>query len=171
MLGFKNDLVSVTMAASMKSDLSSSHRIGEPEQGEIFGRLKAAEASVCRPVCENIATTACHTYVQSPSRSLVNSVRNLLVHRCGEKHPKVNPLFEHVFGAATALNPLPLSTPPTFLPSDRIALAFDSKAVRMDLDQVWRAISLARTLAESTSDERTEEQERQRQTEPERADP
>jgi hypothetical protein len=159
------------MAASKKSDLSSSHRIGEPEQPEIFGRLNPAEASVCRPVCENIASVVCHAYVQSPTRDLVNRMRKLLVHRCGEKHPKENPLFEYVFGAATALNPLPLSTPPTFLPSDRIALAFDSQAVRMDIDQVWRAISLARTLAESTSDERTEQQERQRQTEPERADP
>jgi hypothetical protein len=107
---------------------------------------------------------------EQPTRNLANRARNLLVHHCGEKCPKVNPLFEYMFGAATALNPLPLSTPLTFLPSDRAALACDSRAVQRDIDQVWRAMSLARTLAESISNERTERQERQRQTKSEGAD-
>jgi hypothetical protein len=155
------------MTVSKSSDPSSSRRFGNPEPLEQFGTQKAAEAPVCDPVYENIASVACHAYVQSPTRDLLQRVRSLLVYRCGERDPKVNAAFEYLNGAATALNPLPLSTPLTFLPSDRMALASDARAVRRDLGQVWYAFSLARTLAESISNERTKRQERQRQTESE----
>jgi hypothetical protein len=67
-------------------------------------------------------------------------------------------LRDYLNGAATAINPIPFSNVQTFVPEDRAALFSDWYTVQKDMDHVWGAILLAQKLAESSSDERPEQQ-------------
>ena len=141
----------------------------EPEQLDLFAPI--FPTAVCRPVCHQIGNAVCHAYLQAPTNELIDSVRNLLMHRCGEVglSEASSAWHDYLYGAATALNPLPLSTAQTFLPSDRITLAHDWQTVQSDIDQVWRAVLMARDLVESGSDEQRGQQKREQDTEAERA--
>jgi hypothetical protein len=139
----------------------------EPEQLDLFAHVLPTPTHVSHPVCHQISNAACHAYFQSPTNELINRVRNLLVHHCGEVRlsEASSAWRDYLYGASTALNPLPLSTTQTFLLSDRIALALDWQTVQSDVDQIWRAISIARNLAESGSNEQRGQQKREQDAE------
>jgi hypothetical protein len=164
------------MSNPRKSISTASDSTGEPEQLDLFGRrpmesVQSTKANLSHSLCDQIARATCASYSQL-SDQFSKRLRNTLVHTCGETHISsfTSTCHEYLSGAATALNPLPLSTPLTFITSDRLALSSDWQIVQMDIDHVWRTLkeSVDRTSAESNSDERSEQEEQRRSVESER---
>jgi len=145
----------------------------EPQQLDLFeGSFSARNPSpgpyLCHSVCDQLAGTASRAYRLSAAQN--KQLCELIVHHCSADVPSTSAWAEYLVGAATALNPLPVSLHSTFWRTDRAALASDWQHVQVDMTRVWQAITAARNIAERLSHERSEQQDRRRDTQVEQAD-
>jgi hypothetical protein len=118
----------------------------EPEQLDLFGEHPSSESTgntghpLSQALCLPIAMRACLCHRLSVEH--VDRLRALLTHHCSHE-PASSVVYDYVVGLASTMSLWPTPMQETFSHSDRAALFSDWATVQSDLNEVWRAVTLA----------------------------
>ena len=159
-LVFGGDLTARAMQTSTNKLHNYLKINAEPEQLDLFGWYPPRESTsdtwhtLSSVVCDQVASTACLYHGLSTEHA--SHLKSLILNQCsGDPHQPA--WHDYVMGLASTMSFLPTPMQQTFHHSDRAALASDWAHVQSDLDQAWRAITIAERYCDEQQRERRRE--------------